>query len=449
LGLVQIDGALRGAGYETKLIDFNLDSDPPDKWISDFSPDAIGISLRNIDDALIQRRETFFTGLRSLCRELKRLTPAPLILGGSGFSIFPAELMRLCGADYGIRGEGEEVLLQLLDRIRQGGKGKEIPGVIRWQKGELVMEEGKQPMASDRIGIPGYEAALASFYLARSSMLNIQTQRGCGLRCCYCTYPLLEGRQYRRRPAGRVVDEMEQAVEAGSRYLFVVDSVFNTSRMHVESICAELIRRKLGVEWCCFLRPKGLTRELMGLMAMAGLKHVEFGSDSFCDSVLDSYGKQLRFEDILQSSALAAGAGIDFAHFLICGGPGETPETLETSLTNSRRLPPAPIMARVGMRIYPGTPLFERIVAEQGPFQDLLTPRYYVTPAYPEAAIFERLRAAGREFPNWIFEDPPPSYYQMAERLRARGVVGPLWSYFAVLQRIGAGGTQASEKTQG
>jgi radical SAM superfamily enzyme YgiQ (UPF0313 family) len=176
-------------------------------------------------------------------------------------------------------------------------------------------------------------------------------------------------------------------------------------------------------------------------MARAGLRHVEFGSDSLCDSVLEAYGKQLTFEDIRQSSAWVQAAGMDYAHFLICGGPGETMETLETTLKNSRLLAQATYMARVGMRVYPGTPLHEQFLRERGAQAagDLLDPVYYLAEGLEEQAVFDRVHAAIREMPNWIVDDPPPAYFKMAERLRSRGVVGPLWVYLAMLQRLGGG----------
>jgi radical SAM superfamily enzyme YgiQ (UPF0313 family) len=294
------------------------------------------------------------------------------------------------------------------------------------------------------IAAPEREAGLARFYLDKSSMLNVQTQRGCALRCCYCTYPLLEGRKSRRRPPEAVVEELAMIEARGARYVFVVDSVFNTSPAHVRAICEGMLRRQLQLRWCCFLRPQHLTADLMTLMARAGLTHIEYGSDSFCDAVLEAYGKGLTFEDIRQSSDLAQQAGIDYAHYLICGGPGETRETLRAGFENSRRLKGATIMARVGMRVYPGTPLFQRLLRERPGFgdKDLLPPYYYVTPALEETEVFALLREFAAQSPNWIFDDPPPTYFTMAERLRARGVVGPLWAYFSILQRLGAGFTQ-------
>ena len=109
---------------------------------------------------------------------------------------------------------------------------------------------------------------------------------------------------------------------------------------------------------------------------------------------------------------LARRENVEACHFLICGGPGETEETLEKSFRNSRRLDGTVVMAVVGMRIYPGTPLFKRAVAEGqiGRDADLLQPAYYLAPGLTEAAVFARLQEFARLSPNWIVGDPPPAY---------------------------------------
>lgn len=449
LGLAQVAGALRQGGHEVRLIDFNLGVPDLAKIVPDFRPDLIGVSLRNIDDALIQRRETFFEELEELCRALQRLTAAPVVLGGSGFSIFPEVLLERSGADFGVLGEGEGPLLELLDALERGVEPNEVSGLVRREGGGIVVAPRRLLTAPEAIGMAEDSEGIGGFYLERSSMLNLQTQRGCALRCCYCTYPLLEGRKFRRRPGEAVAEELAGMAARGVRYVFVVDSVFNTSPQHVAEVCEAILRRGVEIHWCCFLRPKGLTLELVKLMGRAGLRHVEFGSDSLCDEVLDAYGKQLTFEDIRQSSEWVHAAGIDYAHFLICGGPGETMSTLETTLDNSRLLPQATYMARVGMRVYPGTPLHERFLRERGdqPASSFLYPVYYLAEGLKEQAVFDRVHAAIREMPNWIVDDPPPAYFKMAERLRSRGVVGPLWAYLSMLQRLGGGlpGAPAAE----
>ena len=95
-------------------------------------------------------------------------------------------------------------------------------------------------------------------------------------------------------------------------------------------------------------------------------------------------------------------------------------------------------MAVTGMRVYPGTHLFERAVAE-GTIKlnaDLLTPTYYVAPGLTAEGVYAQLRGFSHLSPNWIVGDPDPAYTRLVEGLRRRGVVGPLWSYFSTLQRL-------------
>ena len=276
------------------------------------------------------------------------------------------------------------------------------------------------------------------YYLAKSSMLNVQTQRGCACECCYCTYPYLEGRHHRRRAPEAIADEFERLVRLGARYAFVVDSVFNSSPRHVIETCEAIIRRGVKLSWGCFLRPQGLTAEQMRLLARAGLTHIEFGTDSLCDPVLAAYGKRFTFDDVLASSELARAEKVDFCHFLIVGGPGETMDTLRTSFANSRRIEGGVFLALPGMRVYPGTPLFD--IARTGrpcpEVHELLEPHFYFAPGLDADSLQAEMRKFSAVATQWIVTEPTPDYYRMADRLRQKGVVGPLWSYLALLQRI-------------
>jgi radical SAM superfamily enzyme YgiQ (UPF0313 family) len=283
------------------------------------------------------------------------------------------------------------------------------------------------------------------YYLRETGMMNVQTQRGCSCHCEYCTYPLIEGARFRRRPAEAVAEELAELQQRGAKYAVVVDSIFNSSAGHVQQVCEAILRRGLKMRWACFLRPAGLTAELMQLMARAGLAHAEFGTDSLCDSVMAAYGKQFTFDDVLRSHELARQAKVDSCHFLICGGPGETRDTLEEGYQNSLRLKETAILALVGMRVYPGTRLHARALRERPPPPDdaLLQPHYYISSALTENEVFERLRDFSRRSPAWIVGDPPPRYMELAARLRSRGVIGPLWSYWCAAQRLAPALTQS------
>jgi hypothetical protein len=129
---------------------------------------------------------------------------------------------------------------------------------------------------------------------------------------------------------------------------------------------------------------------------------------------------------------------LDFCHFVIAGGPGETRETLEQGFKNSQALGGPIFMAVPGMRVYPGTRLFERAVAEGRVTREvnLLQPAYYFAPGLSLQSVLEMLQLFAAQSPNWIVGEFDPGYEGLVARLRRRGVTGPLWSYFATAQRL-------------
>lgn len=438
LGLAHINAGLRVAGHETRWLDALVPGDTLEQALAGFRPQFVGVSLRNIDDVLILKKETYFDELARITETVRRVRPCPVILGGSGFSVMPERLLAASGADFGLRGEGETGLVALLAALEQGTDPTHLPGLVYRHNGSIIANPPQPAPVTQALAEADRPAPVVEHYLRASGMLNLQTQRGCAHTCCYCTYPLIEGRRHRRRPPGLVAEEMAQLKARGVNYVFIVDSIFNSSPAHVTETCEAILRRGVSLKWGCFLRPAGLTADLMQLMARAGLAHAEFGSDSLCDPVLEAYGKRFRFDDVARSSEFARQAGVDACHFLICGGPGETEETLEASFQNSQRLPNAIIMAVAGMRIYPGTALEQRALREGviTPDTDLLPPVYYLAPGLTEEGVFARLREFAKRSASWIPGDPGPSYASLVQRLRRRGVAGPLWSYFAMLQRI-------------
>jgi len=361
-----------------------------------------------------------------------------LILGGSGFSIFPEELFALTGVDYGIAGEGEKPMVALLNALQAGGKVDGIPGVVyRAENGSVGTTVCRLSGVFD--SIPYHDPRVLQAYAQHGSLPGIQTQRGCPLKCCYCTYPVIEGRRSRFRSGDQIVEELRQLSAHGMRYAFFVDSVFNTKTSHVVETCEALIRAKLDMQWECFLRPGAVTKELLQLMKQAGLRHIEFGSDSFSDTTLASYGKSFTFEEILKASQLANEVGVQYSHFLIFGGPGETVETVEETLARAATLPAAFFFATIGMRIYPDTDLWRQLEPERDgetATDYLVDPRFYIAPGLTAQALHERLRQLQRTVSNWIIGDPPAAFSNALTKLRQRGVRGPMREYVDLLQRL-------------
>jgi len=198
LGLAHLEAALHRAGHLTCVYDCQASSEPTEKIVTGFCPDVVGISLRNIDDVQFVTRETYFGDTIAFCKTIRRTWSGPVVLGGSGFSIFPEQLLRLTEADYGIYGAGEVSFDRLINALASGADPSDIPGLVHRRGGKIVVNP-RAPVEPALLGPAERSQELVDFYVKHSSMLNISTQRGCNLPCCFCTYPLIEGRENRRR----------------------------------------------------------------------------------------------------------------------------------------------------------------------------------------------------------------------------------------------------------
>jgi hypothetical protein len=130
LGLDYVAGALHPY-FETKVADMNeLSSlDKLGELVRSFVPDYVGVSIRNIDNTDTLHSRGFLNDYQDLVGLVRKNSQAVLVLGGSGFTIFPAEFMRELSADYGIAGEGERLLL-LLKALENKADISVIPGIL-------------------------------------------------------------------------------------------------------------------------------------------------------------------------------------------------------------------------------------------------------------------------------------------------------------------------------
>ncbi|MEG0517924.1 MAG: lipid biosynthesis B12-binding/radical SAM protein [Bacteroidales bacterium] len=407
-----------------EIADCNL-SDNTDlvNRIRTFKPHYIGISFRNVDGANSLDKRGFLPGYKEIVQTVRLASNAPVIIGGSGFSIFPIEFMKELGADYGIQGEGEGPLVQLIMNLEAGGNGSNLPAVLTADKTDYL---------SHRQYIKNIEAvfepSLVSYYWKQSGMLNIQTKRGCPNHCIYCSYPVIDGRCVRTMDIPQIVDNIVRIKkEHGADYLFFTDSVFNICNNYNEQLARALIKSNVTISWGAYFSPSNLSEEQMKLYKASGLTHIEFGTESFCDQTLQSYGKQFTFSDILATSNLALKYNVYYAHFLILGGYGEGETELTHTIENSRYLQHTVLFPYIGMRIYPYTPL-HKLAVEQGVISaadTLVEPRYYLAKGFD----LEKTRAAALATNKaWVFPDDPRNSLVNTLRIK-RNKKGPLWEY--------------------
>jgi radical SAM superfamily enzyme YgiQ (UPF0313 family) len=427
LGLDYVAGCL-DSRYETKIIDLNdySNSEILEAMIRDFSPDFAGVSIRNIDNTDVNNCRSFLPEYESLVTLIRKNSKAKIILGGSGFTIFPVEFMKALDADYGIVGEGERLAL-LLDALENNADVNTLAGVLTKDKTEMICEPYHG--AISRHFDP--ENRHTRFYLAYGGMLNLQTKRGCPFHCSYCTYPHIEGGKMRFYEPAEIARSARELQDAGAKYLFITDSAFNASYDHSLQVARAFIEARVSIPWGGFFASTVPPADYFKRLAEAGLTHVEFGTESLSDAVLKNLRKPFSSCDVFVAHNEALAAGLHVAHYFLLGGPGESQETLQTTLEGIDRLERAVFFFFCGVRIYPHTALYD-VALREGQIADgenILPPVFYRSPAInvDEIVAMVERHAGGRL--NWIIGAGEAKATRILPKLYRRGFTGPLWEY--------------------
>ncbi len=429
LGLCLLAACLRDH-YEVKVYDGVFDEGKSlVALVEHFNPDYVGFSIRNIDDIVMDREIFYLDGiLDKFIRPVMAATDVPIILGGSGFSIFPVECMKLTGADYGIVGEAEVILPALLDRLQFNLDISMLPNLITSE--DWKIQTGSSFSYSKPIlkRFSEIDSWIDFTHYLQKGVYSIQTKRGCSHRCIYCTYPLIEGIKFRTRKPADIADEIEQAHKRLGFITFeFVDSTFNDPAGHAELICREIISRKIKVRLRTMgINPRHTSDELFELMLEAGFYQIDATPDSASPKMLKNLGKGFDLPEIEKMALLIRKYNIPTMWFFLFGGPGEDDQTfMETVEFIENHINPADLVyMNAGLRIYPNTPLYSiavsegRIITGDAVFQP---PAYYFTEKITRSRLDQMMKEVSMLYPNCLPAlETSPSPEMIAEALTLR-----------------------------
>lgn len=383
LGMACIGAAVQDAGHEVNTLNLMMARDIRGllrETISGFSPDVIGISVRNIDDQMMEPSNFLLDGVRTVVSECRSLSDAPIVLGGAGYSIFPRRVLEYLEADMGIQGEGEKAFVMLLERLEHKADTSQIPGLCLPEIGLLKKNQPVKDLDHHPQPLLNVHLLLPSGLKNEEIWFPVQTRRGCAMDCSYCSTASIEGRLLRKHSVGRAVDIIRQYANAGIKNFFFVDNTFNFPLSYAKALCDRIITEGLNIRWRCILYPWKIDDELVEKMAQAGCKEVSLGFESGSESILKRMNKRYTPDDVRRISKMLGKQQIHRMGFLLLGGPGETKDSVEQSLYFAESLETEAMKITSGIRIYPDTAL-HRIAVDEGiiePDEDLLFPKFYM-----------------------------------------------------------------------
>ena len=222
-----------------------------------------------------------------------------------------------------------------------------------------------------------------------------------------------------------------------------VDSKFNVPTDHALTICDEISRRGLRTTLTAQgVNPLGATPTLMAAMRRAGFNSFMVSAESASDRMLARLGKGYTSAHVHRTRDATRESGMVSLWFFMLGGPGETEATVEETVSFAERQLDWKGCLSIfftGVRVLPGTEV-EKIAKAEGQIRqddDLVEPRFYMSPEIDERRVLERIRRAVAVRPNLVHaaEEDAAVQHLMNAVLPRIGIPPPYWRFLPLLLR--------------
>lgn len=330
LGIMYLSSTLKEAGHETAI--FNADKGSGFiSRLKEYDPHLIGISTTS--------------GVHRSCldiaRTIKKEMNAPIAFGGPHPTFFP-EIIEEKGVDIVCQGEGEEAILELSDRIEEGGDIKGIENL--WVKeNDTIYRNSLRPFREnlDAIPFPDRKLLRQVWQLAWLGQRFAITGRGCPFNCTYCynhiAKRMASGRYVRKRSIENLMEELTSAKSLGGVRMFsFLDDTFILHKEWIREFTGRY-KKEIGLPFTCWVRANLVDEEICSLLQKGGCIMVAIGVESGNDRIRnDILKRNMSKEQILHACKALRKHEIRFVTQNMMGLPGEDIdsvfETIELNL---------------------------------------------------------------------------------------------------------------------
>ncbi|MCB0153431.1 MAG: magnesium-protoporphyrin IX monomethyl ester anaerobic oxidative cyclase, partial [Anaerolineae bacterium] len=328
-----IGGALKGAGYTNIRFVDAMTNDIPDDTLREIirqnDPDIV---MATAITPMIYKAQNTLKMAREVCPQAKT------ILGGIHPTFMYVQVLTEAPwIDYIVRGEGEEIIVNLMRSIEAGADLRErrkINGLAFIDEDQIVATPAQPPLKEiDKLD-PDWSLLEWDKYIyiplnVRVAVPNFA--RGCPFTCRFCSQWMF-WRDYRVRDPKKFVDEIETLVKQHNVGFFIMaDEEPTIHKRKFVAMCEELEKRQLGVHWGINTRVTDILRDeaLLPLYRRAGLVHVSLGTEAASQLNLDVFRKETTIEQNKRAIQLLKDNGMVAEAQFIMGMENETPETIE------------------------------------------------------------------------------------------------------------------------
>ena len=323
LGLLSLAASLREAGFEARIIDAAIDADYLQTIERELSGCmAFGVSLLTgpmIHDAI------------AASRLVRRLRPElPIIFGGWHPSLLPNQTLREDFVDVVVRHQGENTLVEILQRLHAGQPLDLIAGCWFKRNGRIHSNPDRPALPLSALPSPAYDLVDFEAYTRATGQrkLPYATSTGCPYACNYCTDMVFYNRRFNPQDTAAVVDEILGLVRRHRlSEVALVDSNFLVDTHRALAIARGFLASDVRFRWTFQASTDLLCRlsdEEVCLLGASGVSHIGFGTESASPEILRLMNKRHQeIDDMFETARKCRLAGIRTTFNLILGYPGE------------------------------------------------------------------------------------------------------------------------------
>ncbi len=288
------------------------------------------------------------------------------------------------GADFAIRGEGEETLVELIEYLTKGKKPLDsIPGLAykaRETSHDIsfsITPDRPVMKAIDDLPFPSWDLVDVEKYRRIWQekhgyySMNMVTTRGCPYHCNWCAKPIW-GQRYVSRSPESVVQEMKWLIETfRPDHIWFVDDIMGLKPGWWLKFADLVEQFNARIPFKCLSRADLIVanEKNVNALARAGCEIVWLGAESGAQKILNAMEKGIKVEQIYRAASQLHNAGVKVAFFLQFGYPGETREDINKTLKMVRDCQPDDIGMSVSYPL-PGTKFHENVKLQLGEKQN-------------------------------------------------------------------------------
>jgi anaerobic magnesium-protoporphyrin IX monomethyl ester cyclase len=266
-------------------------------------------------------------------------------------------------------GEGEYVMLELVEALKEGKDPTTVSGLWVRHHGRVVRNKPR-PFIANLDELPYEDRDL--FDMQHSidayglSQIRVLASRGCPYRCTYCyNYRLGEaqpGRYVRFRSTEHLLGELKM-LRSRFRFkeVFFDDDVFMLDKRRLAEF-AECYPQEVGVPFVFSARVEVCDRPTVKLLKKAGARRVDMGLEAGNEELRRKVLRRpMSDRQILETAHAAREVGMQVKTLNMVGLPGETPEMHMETVRLNRQIRPT----IVGLSVFtpfPGTDLYDLCV---------------------------------------------------------------------------------------